>query len=101
MTVDAGTQQHLESACKRVLMDAGGAVEPVVDVDVKPGTGKESDGRITELSRDIFLLGKRDSGMNPANDLPGIDSRGKIRFGECLRGDFGKLLLAVVLRSPT
>jgi hypothetical protein len=75
MAVNAGTEQHLKRASERVLMDAGGAVEPVVDVDIKPWTSKKRDWRITKASWNILLFREANRRVHPANDVPGIDLR--------------------------
>src|SRR3989442_1021773 len=54
--VDASAQQYLKCAGKRVLMNAGGAVEPIVRIDIKPGSDKNSNWRISKARFKIHLL---------------------------------------------
>ena len=99
--VDARAEQNLKRAGKRMLMDAGGAVEPVVDVDKKPRAREEGYGRVSETSFNILLFGKRRCGVHPANDLPGINACRQVGFDERLGSNIGEKLFTIVLGFPT
>src|SRR6267143_4515848 len=96
-TVNTGSQQDLKSASEGMLMNGGGTVEPVIDVDIKPSAREHRYRRISETPLDILLLRKRHGIVYPANDFPGIDARRQVRLGESLRGNFGEYLFIVVL----
>src|SRR6185436_19139578 len=83
-----------------MLMDTGGAVEPVVDVDVKPGAAKQSYWRIAETSFNVVLLRQRLCGMYPANDVPGVNACRQVNIDERLCRNFREKLFTVVLGFP-
>src|ERR1043166_5276811 len=84
-----------------MLMNAGGAVEPVIDVDIKSRAAKHGYGWIAKPAFDVLLFGKGGGCVYPANDVPGIEPAGQTGFDQNLRGDIRKRLLAVILRFPT
>lgn len=81
-------------------MNAGGAVEPVVNVDIKPWAGEQRYRRISESSFNIVLLGQRPGSVYPADDFPGVNACRQVRLAERLRSNLRKELLTVVLNFP-
>src|SRR6476619_6120436 len=78
VAVHTAAQQHLKGAGKSMLVDAGSAVQPVINADMESGTGVKRDRRISEFPMGIHLMWQIGSGMDPANDLPGIDPRSQV-----------------------
>jgi len=96
--VNAAAKQHLERAGKCMLVNGGGAIEPVVDVNVKPWPNVDGDRWIAKLSQRIHLFRQVRCLLRPANDLPRI-YRGP-HFRQRCGGYFRKRILAVILVAP-
>src|ERR1041384_5770857 len=84
-----------------MLMNAGGAVEPVIDIDIKSRAAKHGHGWIAKPAVNVLLFGKSGGGVYPANDVPWIDPAGQSGFDQSFRGDIRKGLLAIILCFPS
>jgi hypothetical protein len=98
--MDAAAQQDLESAGESVLVDAGGTVEPKINVNIESRSNVDGEGRITEVRFEVHLLWQIGSCLSPTNDVPRIDAIAQIQIKESLRGNDGKLIFVVVLVAP-
>src|SRR5260370_27340357 len=88
--VNTTTNKSSKRARERVLMNTGGAIEPIVDIDVKCGSNVERDWRISKPGVNIHLLGQIGSVMSPANDLPRVDTVYEVCFIERLGRNCGE-----------
>src|SRR2546426_6698232 len=101
LTVYAGTGQDLKGPRKAVLVYIRRTVKPEIDVNIKPGAVIQSDWRIAKAPLDILLSCQLRFSMQPANDLPGADSRFReIYFSESVGGYLREFVLQIIALSP-
>src|SRR6266542_3938132 len=83
-----------------MLMNARGAVEPKVNVDIESRPNVNSQRRITKVRLNIHLLRQVESCVNPTNELPRIRPVAEVHLGERLGRSSGKQILVVILVTP-
>src|ERR1044072_1182501 len=84
-----------------MVMDAGSAVEPVIDGDEEPCACEERDGRVSKTTFYVLVFRNRGSCVYPAYHLPGINAGRQVGLRKSLGGDFGEKLFTIILGFPT
>src|SRR6266567_9208765 len=98
--VNAAAEQYLKRAGKRVLVNTGRTIKPIISVYEKSGPDVKRDWWIPEVGGQVHLLGQLSTAMNPTDDVPWINARREFRVRESARGDRRESLFAVILFPP-
>jgi hypothetical protein len=99
--MQARTEKYVKGTAKGMLMYRGRAIQPVIDINVKPGTIEQGNWRIAESSSYVLLLRQLRGCVDPTNDFPRINLPVWNHFGHCLLCQFREDLFAIVHVSPT